>query len=514
MYRTNSRMTYGILCAASFAVIGATTSYHRGQDCNWDQNNYHLYIAWALIHGRMQHDIAAAGVQTFFNPLPFVPFYEMARHLPPVVTGLLTGAIGGLALLPVLLLCDRVAPGPPSARRRILLVSGLAVSAASPLAVSEIGTSFIDLMLTLPILLATWLMLSQSRRQLGASALILGAVAGLKLTDASFCTGFIVAACFGWQGWKERSTAVALAATSGLVGFVSTGGYWCWRLWSSYENPFFPYYNNYFRSPDFPPWVAFDVNFRPRSLASGLSYPFRWVVGQASSSELPFRDVRFALLIGLGLLILVALLRQRRSHTDVPHGPVHLRLIVFFAVSFLVWLFQFGIQRYAIPLELLTGPVLLSLLAQLRRQAVENPITICFAVLSLLTMRTCDWGHTSWSHSWSGLESITNFDTAAVVLIGKPPLTFATRAFPSDTVFVGAQTDLPLAPLAGTQFSRRMAQAIHSGKRLFLLTRGDIDQPLLSLLGAYHLAIGANCRIVTTQIELLKVCDVLRLQTD
>ena len=510
MYRMNDRTACGILCAASFAILGAIFSYSVGQDCNWDQNNYHFYIAWAFLHDRMRYDIAAAGVQTFFNPLPFVPFYEMARHLPPILTGLLTGAAGGLVLLPALLLCDRVVPRSPSAGRRILLVSGLAVSAASPLALSEIGTSFIDLMLTFPILLAIWLMLTRDRKRLAASALILGGVTGLKLTEASFCAGFAVVVCFGWHGWRERVNVIAVTALSGLAGFLSTGGYWCWKLWSSYKNPFFPYYNHYFRSPDFPPWTAFDVNFRPRSVASGLSFPFRWVVGQAPSSELPFRDIRFALLIGLGLLLFMPLFRRWRSPADDPLGVAHRHLVVFFAVSFLTWLFQFGIQRYAIPLELLTGPVLLSLLAQVRRHAISSPAAACFAILSLLTMRTCDWGHTAWLHSWSGIVPIDHFGPAAVVLIGKPPLTFATRAFPADTVFIGAETDLPLGPSTDTQFSRGVAQLIQSGKRLFLLTRGNIDQPLLSLLGAYHLSIGTDCRIVTTHIVLLRVCNILR----
>jgi hypothetical protein len=40
-----------------------------GADANWDLYNYHLYNAFAWLHGKLQTDLAPAGLQSYFNPL-------------------------------------------------------------------------------------------------------------------------------------------------------------------------------------------------------------------------------------------------------------------------------------------------------------------------------------------------------------------------------------------------------------------------------------------------------------
>ena len=65
------------------------------QDNNWDLRNYHLYSAWALLNGRAGMDIAAAGIQSFFNPLLDLPYYMLAvKWLPdaPAAVAFLAGA--------------------------------------------------------------------------------------------------------------------------------------------------------------------------------------------------------------------------------------------------------------------------------------------------------------------------------------------------------------------------------------------------------------------------------------
>lgn len=56
-------------------AIGAALSIHMGQDASWDLRNYHLYNAWAWLNGREKTDVAAAGLQSFFNPILDVPYY-------------------------------------------------------------------------------------------------------------------------------------------------------------------------------------------------------------------------------------------------------------------------------------------------------------------------------------------------------------------------------------------------------------------------------------------------------
>jgi hypothetical protein len=83
----SSPSTRGWRDAATLALcvaVAGLVSWRRGQDANWDLQNYHYYNAWALLTGRLDRDIAAAQLQTYLNPLLDVPFYLMvAADWPP-----------------------------------------------------------------------------------------------------------------------------------------------------------------------------------------------------------------------------------------------------------------------------------------------------------------------------------------------------------------------------------------------------------------------------------------------
>ena len=124
----------------------------------------------------------------------------------------------------------------------------------------------------------------------------------------------------------------------------------CWglRLWRQHENPLFPYFNNVFRSPDALPQSWTDGRFLPHSLLDALSSPFQLLVRNSLFSEIPLRDPR--LLLGLlGVLFLFLLQRKR----DRALGEKFAALLAFVVVSWLAWVYQYGIYRYAIALELI-----------------------------------------------------------------------------------------------------------------------------------------------------------------
>ncbi|WP_062605453.1 hypothetical protein [Caballeronia calidae] len=58
--------------------------------------NYHLYNAFAFLHGKLSIDLAPAGMQNYFNPLLKVPFYLMAMPLPAMLVGFVMGVVHGL----------------------------------------------------------------------------------------------------------------------------------------------------------------------------------------------------------------------------------------------------------------------------------------------------------------------------------------------------------------------------------------------------------------------------------
>src|SRR5438874_1571596 len=95
------------------SVACALLALALGQDANYDQQNYHFYIPYALLNDRILFDIFPALIApTFNNPIPYLPFYWLAWNAPPMLTGALLGALYGLAYAPLYLLARTVPPVP------------------------------------------------------------------------------------------------------------------------------------------------------------------------------------------------------------------------------------------------------------------------------------------------------------------------------------------------------------------------------------------------------------------
>ncbi|MFN7220220.1 MAG: hypothetical protein ACK5UX_06255, partial [Burkholderiales bacterium] len=81
-----------LLCAAAGSL--------PGKDVNWDQVNYHIYVAHAFVHDRVFLDTFAANIQTYINPIPFLPFYAVvASEIPSAIGSALLGVLHGLSLI-------------------------------------------------------------------------------------------------------------------------------------------------------------------------------------------------------------------------------------------------------------------------------------------------------------------------------------------------------------------------------------------------------------------------------
>ena len=63
-----------------------------------------------------------------------------------------------------------------------------------------------------------------------------------------------------------RAVTVAFVAATG-AGFALAYGYWAFVLWERFGNPFFPYFNELFRSEYWDARPFFDTRFRPTTLA-------------------------------------------------------------------------------------------------------------------------------------------------------------------------------------------------------------------------------------------------------
>lgn len=436
-------------------VLGAAYAAWLGEDANWDWQNYHEYNIWALLHGGYQRDAIPPGFQTFFNPLIYFPWYGLRHTLPPLAAGMIIGAVHGLNLAAVAWL-SKIMLG--CAGNAWTIGAAVLLAAFGPMTLSEVGTSFSDILTSIPSLVALALILEEERprpwRYL-AAGLLLGLTVGIKLTNIVFALGLAAMALAAVQ----PLLAMTCLAIGGAVGSVLTGGAWSWMLWRDFGNPFFPLVNGFFPSAEMKQVTLLDRQFIANDFWDGVSYPFRWVIGDFRSSELPFRDARFALSIALLPLAIAASMKSaaaRLTRRD-------LQLLIFFAVSLAIWLTLFSIQRYIVLLELLCGPVVVLLLTRIAAafaagRNVSIAILAIAAIASAWTQPT-DWWRRPWSNPYSPAIDRRLAQPATYFLLDKP-LSFIAPQLPAGSRFAMiADQALPIMP--GGRFDRRIREGLN-----------------------------------------------------
>ncbi|MDB5503652.1 MAG: hypothetical protein JWR89_3554 [Tardiphaga sp.] len=476
-----------LIILASMAV-GAAYAAFVGEDANWDWQNYHEYSVWALLHGGYDRDVIPPGFQTYFNPIIYFPWYFLRHALPPLAAGMIMGAVHGLNLALVWWLA-RIVLG--HAATVATLGATVLLAAFGPMTLSETGTSFSDILTSILIIAGLALMLNSDDpkplRYLGAGLLV-GIAVGFKLTNIVFALGLGAAALCA----ARPLLAMICLALGGAVGTVLTGGGWSLMLWREFGNPLFPLMNSFFPSKEMQPLSVLDLQFVPHSFIDGLLYPFYWAIGDHRSSELPFRDARFALLIVLLPLAVFARVRA----AAVLFNRRDLTLLVFLGVSYAVWLTLFAIQRYAVALELLTGPAIVLLLTRIftavgvaRRRGTI--VIVVIAALAAAWTQPTDWWRRPWSNAYAPAIPAPLAQPATYFLLDKP-LSFMAPQLPAGSRFY-LIADIALPILPGGQFDHRIRDGLRDPLPGGLWEMHIKGRPFhAELLAAYGLAIDAS----------------------
>jgi hypothetical protein len=189
---------------------------------------------------------------------------------------------------------------------------------------------------------------------------------------------------------------------------------------------------------------------------AAITYPFRWLLGMHPTSEVPFRDARFALVaVFLPVALVVSALRPGRGPSGAAKtgSIVELRQFwlhgLFFIASYAIWLKQFGYQRYALPLELLTGLMLFLSLDRLLRNRKE--VTCVFSVLAVFIViwtRPANWGRIPYGNDWFGIEIPRDQEppTLYVMMGHDEPFAYVIPFMPDTSQFIRLTGNMPLDP--------------------------------------------------------------------
>ena len=396
-----------------FATCMATIiwSLVAGKDVNWDQLNYHFYSAYSFATGRLPQDFMAANLQSYFNPLAYLPFYGMVRQgWHSVAIASVLASVHALNIVLAYLITKEA-----SARGTGVALwappAGAVLTFLSPVFLLEAGTTFADISTAILMLLAVLLLLKQrpTKSWLCNYALLAGlaggAAAGLKLSNVVFTPALVVMLMFMPLSGRERVRAMALVVLGGVTGAVVTHGYWSYLLWQEFKNPFFPLFNSVFGSPDYPLISHKHERFLPDSFWDVLLFPVRamslrsWIYVESVSPDLRFMALYLLALFGS---ITIGYRLIRKSRLAVRLSPL-IALTVFFVCAYVLWIYTSGNGRYGIVVSLLVGPMVVLWASVLfRKRASVLAFLAVLTVLQIVHLQHGDyrWAKGHWTSRW------------------------------------------------------------------------------------------------------------------
>jgi len=395
-WRTLSRIALIGLLADVVAVVACGVDAARlgkGMDVSFDLLNYHYYYSYLLFHGGVGQADPEPFQNRFLNPLPEVPWYLFDQALRPRASSAAIGLVAGLNLPLIRRITLRLLPaGLPEAKKLALSIAAVAVAAVGADFRMEIGTSLADVVVSVPMLAALLLVLRAAQDPESSwwpfafAGLLSGVAFGAKLTMACYVAALGLAVIV-LAALQRRVRPVVGHAAGVLVGGAVAGGWWFWSVWRATGNPVFPFYNSIFHSADWSGPDLTDPRYGPHGLVDALKYPLYMWQGTRRLVDVPVRDPRWLVLAALAALALVVALARTAAKRELNHLPARLigrppvlAFAVFGIVGSAVWLFQFGISRYAVSSELLVGPAAaLLLLALLRRPVLATIAAVIMA---------------------------------------------------------------------------------------------------------------------------------------
>lgn len=490
------------------------------QDANWDLRNYHLYTPLAWLDGRLTRDIAAAQLQTWHNPIADLPFALMVRAgLGGIPITLWLAIPSLLALYFGLRLLDTLMPAQRSRART--WIAGL-VTVAGAAVYPGTAATFNDHIVGMFVLGALlWWARSQGRRGPFATwlpvGLLAGAAAGLKLTGVTYCLGFIAVALVAGPA-RQLPARIAALALGGIAAVAVCWGPWGWYVWKLHGNPLFPYFNQWFLSPDTIADSWRDARYVPRSLIDVFDPPLRLLRRSRDYSEPLLADPR--LLLGLCAFAAWAwLLRPARATTAAgdaaaadPSRATALRwpVLTFVLTSYFAWAAVYGIYRYLLPLEALCSLAIVGVVSLLF--ARKRPVLAMLAAMVLVVAPTKhpNWGRDPYRTPMIAVK-FPPLPAGSVVLTStEHPVAYAIAFLPPDVPAMAIRNNF-MDPQRCARLQQRVERTVatHPGP-LWLLRPIRPDAAADERIALYGLSVSGACTLLDNNMGDLELCPLAR----
>lgn len=459
----------------------------QGQDRNWDLLNYHLYNSFAWLHGRYGIDLMPAQRQTWHNPLLDLPFYLLAvAPLSGVVATLWLALFAGVGLWLCLRLLELMTAETPS---RIAEAACLVIAASGAAAYSAIGTTFNEWPTAAFLLAALALLIRElgrpapGARSIALAGFLAGAAFGLKYTAAYNCLAMALL-CPLAAPYGHRLRSLAALAVGGIAGAFCTAGYWMWFVYEWTGNPFFPYHNDIFHSPQAAP--APHRGSASIAKASWHTVVATWdlAFGSRRFSEARVRDPR--LLAGLVLSVAaLPVLLPRRWQPGRESARNLGALLLFFLLSLVSWRLFFAQVRFAIVPECIVAVAVVASLVRSRTPVVRTLSLTAVAATLLLATERQHYQRISFTTPFLENRHPELPAGSAVVMLTAEPVAYATVGLP-DSVPVYSLHNNVIGPGRCTPWLDQALERASRAAHLWALQQLEAPDPIELEVGRHY----------------------------
>ena len=275
-----------------------------------------------------------------------------------------------------------------------------------------VNSPMIDLF-ALPLLLSSLLLIIRLPETRDKDRIIIKVMAFLGISLAFKLTTLVfILPLFALLVYQLRFTQIRLKYSPArstyllsAVGLILPSALFFCYMYNLTGNPFFPYFNNVFRSPLIAAANFKDLTMGPRSMIEILYWPFSGFL-HPNRLFINTNDSWYAGRLPLGVVTAIALLLMKQTAVEIK------RISITLLCATWLWAFSSGIIRYANLAEILSGVLCVYLfscafqkgtsLHARPRDKVKNQVAAALLTL-LLTFQVC-------ASAWYGLTYYYCFD--------------------------------------------------------------------------------------------------------
>jgi hypothetical protein len=410
---------------ATCTALAVALNYVFGKEMASDLLQYHFYSGFSALNDRFEQDYFAAGLQSYFNPYAYVPFYVLVKSgLPALAVGSLMAVAHSVVLWLTYELACRVCPSEDRKERFLFGLCATVLAFMNPILLQQIGSSFSDITTT-GLVLGGWLFLVQAVQYPRTTpvvfgAILLGIATALKPTNSIHAFGAFFLVAFVPLAFLGRLRTLFYFGASLGASFVVAAAPWSYRLAKTFGNPLFPLLNNVFKTPYISTATAKAYRFVPDSLTDALLRPFAMIgTGDMIHEEMSSPDIRYAVLLLVFLVFVAARIWQSGRRASIPapaptpsYESATRALIGLgcgFTADWIVWLDGSGNSRYFIPMACVAAVLAVALLYRLLPNHILGRSGILLALFiaqgAQLALGTdYRWNQAPWGGRWFEVE--------------------------------------------------------------------------------------------------------------